>query len=76
MVTIDGSLLVGIAAILSSLGSLWRAFKLSSLGNADSQPINGACHCCQCRALISASGINTCGAPMRSTPGCQPAKPL
>lgn len=74
MVTIDGSLLVGIATILSSLGSLWRAFKLSSRGNANTP--SEASHCCQCRALISGSGAVRCGAHMRSTPECQPDKPL
>lgn len=45
MVTIDGSLLVGVAAILSSLGGLWRGFKASRRmsTNADS---NSACRQC------------------------------
>lgn len=56
MVTIDGSLLVGIAAILSSLGGLLRAIKLSPRGRTDTKFNRGPCHCCDCGARLSGSG--------------------
>lgn len=76
MVTIDGSLLVGVAAILSSLGGLWRGFRPSRRMSTDADSTIGSCQCCQCRAPRSGSGVFRCGAHVRSTPECQPAKPL
>jgi hypothetical protein len=48
MVTIDGSLLLGIAAILSSLGSLWRI--------ARTAPVCSTCACFACSRQLQPLG--------------------